>query len=284
MRIRLAISPALAIFILASASFAAPRQIAPPTITGWNAGALVINAQWTGQPLSDLDPKHGKYYHFYAIDSVASASSYWELDGSGFGTKGRVTFANPATSSTPAITVTINSWTDNRIVMHLIVPFSFTQSSTVVMTITAADGGVATKTVPVIGTIQTRGYGQCTWYVANRRTQQGLPIPPGAYTAPGSITSQYVPQQWDVINFATSHTSIITSSITTQQVANADGSKTVTYFFTIGEMNVKPVWGEQESSIASKFSIKIAKNGTRTVQTGILSDYSHTTAATSYYR
>src|SRR6266852_5136136 len=72
-------------FIALASPFCFARTIPKPTITGWTKGALVINAQWTGQP--DRAPNHGKYFHFYAIDSDPSMGSHWVFNGSGFGTK-----------------------------------------------------------------------------------------------------------------------------------------------------------------------------------------------------
>ena len=144
----------------------------------------------------------------------------------------------------------------------------------------------------MVSTIQTRGYGQCTWYVASQRllNSPSRTIPyPGAYSITGFIDATYTPQQWDVIDFGTrkantaaeingAHTAIITSPVTVTQSAPAsDGSKILTYTFTIGEMNVKPGWGETVTNPPKKttFAVKVSKTGVRSsVTTQLYSDYS----------
>jgi hypothetical protein len=154
--------------------------------------------------------------------------------------------------------------------------------------ITAPDGVSATLPLPsphgVVSTIATRGYGQCTWYVANQRLAQTLPIPIPAYQTTAAIDASYIPQQWDVLDFANKHSAIIISPITTTQVHNLDGSTVITYDFTIGEMNVKPAWQEQSSTVASTFVVNVSPKSRKKLTQGILSDYSTTKTATAYFR
>ena len=299
-----------------------------PTITitsigGWTAGSagnyIVHNAQWQGQP-SDAR-NHGKYYLFYAIDSYAGINSFWQIHGSGFGAKqGTIAFSDASISSVSATSSSVSKWTDTEITFTpSFVPsvsFRYTanpnlttlQTSGVSITITTASGATLTKALPrpsglpsgtawkggVMGTIKDRGYGQCTWYVALERLLASLTIPlQSAYSITDYIDANYVPQQWDVVDFGTrlsasritgAHTAIIVSPVKTSQVSNPNGSTTVTYSFTIGEMNVKPAWGEQESSVSSKFVITISPTGTNAITKQIYSDYSPTAYAIAYFR
>jgi len=284
-----------------------PKQIQITGISGWTAQIstnpldyAVLNGQWQGQPPAAGSSGSGHYKGFYAIDYYPN-TSFWTISGSGFGTRGTITFSDPSiiVDSTP-------SWSDSsiRVWLHLSWP-GFTQMGyqnspltfTITSTSTATNGSVVilgqgNKSVSVVSTIQTRGYGQCTWYVASQRllNSPSRTIPyPGAYSITGFIDATYTPQQWDVIDFGTrkantaaeingAHTAIITSPVTVTQSAPAsDGSKILTYTFTIGEMNVKPGWGETVTNPPKKttFAVKVSKTGVRSsVTTQLYSDYS----------
>jgi hypothetical protein len=226
----------------------------------------------------------------------------WVFQGSGFcpttgcrGLTGSLVFSDP--SITP-ILVSAKNWKANEIVFTPSfapnVSFQYTNNPTVSVTVTALDGATATLGLPipgptgactaapcgVIATIAARGYGQCTWFVANQLLMNNRPIPVNAYNITGLITStsNYVPQQWDVLDFGTpassteikgAHTAIITTPVNSQPVTHPDGSITTTYSFTIGEMNVSPGWKELPSSIVSTF----VTNTSTGIQTQIYSDY-----------
>jgi hypothetical protein len=271
------------------------RTITVTSMGGWNASPDVVNGKWTGQP--PAAPNHGKYYNcpngqpgpcYFASDADANYDSYWTItspgNASGFGVKpGSVSFYGPL-----LVWVVKTDWTDTKLTVHVRSAYTFTVMTSATMTITAADGTHTSLNIPVIGTIRTRGYGQCTWEAANKRWAQGGPtyVPqPGAYATTGSINAQYAPKQWDVIDFGTNHTSVISSPVTMTTTSNSDGTKTITYSFTIDEMNVKPVWGEQASTHPnSSLVIKVDKLGNKTISKGILSDYSTSQTATGYYR
>ena len=223
----------------------------------------------------------------------------WTLTGTGFcppsgckkGQKGSIVFSDNSINAVPPSA--IKNWTASQITFTPsfapVVSFQYTNNPSVSMTITAPDGVSVTVPLPiphgVISTIATRGYGQCTWYVANQRLAQTLTIPVPAYQTTGAIDASYIPQQWDVLDFSNKHSAIIISPVTTTQVHNADGSTITTYAFTIGEMNVAPtLWGEQSSSVSSKFVINISRTGAKTIKQGILSQYSSTKAVTAYFR
>ncbi len=101
--------------------------------------------------------------------------------------------------------------------------------------------------------IQTRGFGQCTWYVANQRLKAGKTIPKTAYSTSGSITASYVPQLWDALTYGSKHVAIITTTPT--KTTSSDG--TVTYSFTVSEMN--SLTDEKVSSDRRQFAVKARK-------------------------
>ena len=295
-----------------------PANMSITSIGGWSAGAEVQNAQWQGQPSGA--PNHGKFYLFYAIDSYPGVNPQWQINGSGFGAdQGTITFSDPSIDRVTSTAAGVK-WGDKQITFTpsflSSVSFRYTanpnpntsEGSGVSVTITRPDGGTLTQVLPrpaglpsstlwkggVVGTIKTRGYGQCTWYVALERLLTNLKIPlPSAYSITDYIDANYVPQQWDVVDFGSrlsasqisgEHTAIIASPVKASQVSNPDGSTTVTYSFTIGEMNVKPAWGEEQSSVSSKFVITISSTGTKTISKQIYSNYSRTAYAIAYFR
>jgi len=236
---------------------------------------------------------------------VAVDKPLWHLLGSGFcppagcaGTKGSVAFSDSAISTVPASAILNwnNAGTEITFVPSFVSPsFQYPVNTNVSVTITTPDGLTATLPLPTpggspatpgaISTIDGRGYGQCTWYVANQRLAQGLPIPVPAYYHPssngGSIDATYVPQQWDVLDFTDLHTAIIKSPVIPTPVRNPDGSITTTYGFTIGEMNVgtcnkngvcKPSeWSEEPSTMQSTFVVNMSASGVLIIQTEIYS-------------
>jgi hypothetical protein len=240
--------------------------------------------------------------------TAISVTPTWILTGSGFcpsagcnARKGTVLFTdpqlNPITSSS-AFTV----WNNTTIafVPSLATGFQYTvntgtgPSGQLSVTIVAPDGvssgplllpqpaGMPPNQPPwhggVIATIGGRGYGQCTWFVANQLLAEGRRIPSPAYFITKMIDSSYAPEQWDVLDFGTPdnstqihglHTGIITSPVNSLPVTNPNGTVTTTYSFTISEMNVSPPWGESVSSVVSRFVV----NSSAGIQTQVYSDY-----------
>jgi len=308
-----------------------PRQVTIASIDGWTtSGAEVINAQWQGQPMPP-SPNVGKYYLFYAIDApvkttplsaLPSNAALWKVHGSGFGSqRGDITFSpasvlNTISASSSNITYWASNGTEVDFIPSSAQGYSYQQQTNISISIAGSTpqslprparlpGSIAWNS-GVIGTIRSRGYGQCTWYVAYVRLNLGLSIPAPAYSDPAirSIDPNYTPQLWDVLNFGSSHTSIIitTPALTTQFNAS-DGSTNWTYTFTLGEMNYD--WGEapctaNNSCIQTKFTVKVAKTGRKTSSgcsgcivvlpsgvsgpSGILSKAYKTVSATGYFR
>ena len=259
----------------------------------------------------------------------------WTLTGLGFcpsspcaGQDGQIVFSDPNISP---VTVPASQWTPTSVTFTPSfapnVPFQYTNNPGVAVTITTPDGLVSgplmlpqppnpSKQWPpagqplwhggVVATIDGRGYGQCTWFVANQLLAQRLTIPYPAYHPTDSIPENggacnqtcYEPQQWDVIDFGVEHTAIIILPVPPPTTAPQPGGGTLnTYTFTIGEMNVgtctpkgvcTPWWSEQPSTITSTFEVLIPPTGPQIVQKGIESLYrpkpGQSPWATAYFR
>lgn len=268
------------------------RTMTFTNVGGWISPPGISDGKWTGQPDRAVDANGkwipGSYLNYYAADYYAETGSFWTIKGTGFGKPGTVR------SSDANIIIddqkTAANWTDIQIRVYIHSTQNFTYNSAVTLTITASDSVQGKKTIPVLSTIKGggRGYGQCTWYVAYRRLNLSpqRSIPGGSYDQT-LIAANYIPQQWDILDFGTLHSSIISSIVTT--ALNKDGS--TTYSFTISEMNAYPAWREKESSAPpSQFTVKL-KNGIKNIVppaglsgSGIISRYSRNSTATGYFR
>jgi hypothetical protein len=254
-----------AIYVGSSSTIWVKIKVPALDITGYSDGLGVVNGKWTGQGPACKNNK-GKYYGYYAAES--RNPSYWTIKGSGFGTtKGSVSVSDSG------ITLTITSWSDTEIKVTTKVPYTYTYRSGVTLTVKNSQNQSANRTISTIGIIQTRGYGQCTWYVAYKRLSQGKTIPPSAYTST-PIDVNYVPQQWDCLNYGGKHVGIITSPVT-----KSEKNGIVTYSLTVGEMNAK--CDESESSYAAQFIVD-TKN--KKIIKYIGSSAGSSYLATGYYR
>lgn len=252
----------LSFFCVVSLSAASPKISG---ITGYSDGVGVVNGKWTGQGPA-CNNARGNYYGYYAVES--QNASYWTIKGSGFGTsKGKVTVSNSS------ITLTISSWKDTEIKVSTKVPYSYTFKTGITLTVKNAQNQSVSKSISTFGIIKTRGYGQCTWYVAYKRLANGKAIPPSAYTST-TIDTKYVPKQWDCLNYGGKHVGIITSS-----VRKSEKSGIITYYLTVGEMNA--TCNESESSYSAQFIVD-TKNKKITKYIG--SNAGSTYKATGYYR
>jgi len=287
----------------------------PPLVTnigGWTSLG-VSNGRWQGQPdRAPANHKPGHYFNYYAADVYANAGtpadgSYWTFTGSGFGnTPGTISISD--SSLIINVQKTNQKWSDKKLTIYVNSKVAFKYDSTVTLTITPVGAIPWQTTIPVLSTIMGggRGYGQCTWYAAYRRLNLNLSIPgvitqyiagvpygtvTGSDYTQTSITSDYVPKLWDVIDFGQSHSSII-CSIDSPTTTGTSTNTTITYKMTIAEMNAYPGWEEAESftntpppKVDSQFVVNIKKQGTQTIKTvtqGIVSRDGPT--ATGYYR
>jgi len=265
-------------------------QVTITSISGWNAGDSVVNGLWTGQPTVTNKPTTytNKYLNYLALESQNSNATF-TIKGSNFGTKsGTVSLLSNVGTPIIGVTVTITSWSNTSITFSAKSLYTFTNS---------AGGAVAVSTQPnattfsgtgaaklsvlgFVGTISTRGYGQCVWYVADQRLAASILIPPSAYSTTATIGATYVPQIHDALVYGTKHVAIITS----EPIKTVNGT-TTTWTFTVGEMNYN--WGEAVGSSSKTFSVKSSvKSGvvTTVVTTNIGSLAGSSYAATGYWR
>ena len=252
------------------------------TLDGYTVSQYVDNGRWQGQPPSA--PNHGKYMNFYALETVdSSKNTYWVIKGSGFGSKqGKVNFSNTKIRSS------ILSWNDREIKIVPAADYSFRTDSAVTMSVFSdTNRELARKAIPVIGLIKTRGFGQCTWYVAYKRKSAGLTVPPSAYAVTKQIDASYVPSLYDCLTYGSKHVAIISSIDPPKIVTNKDKSSVTTYKMMVGEANAKydeAIYdtGEQNKPYPAEFIIYTDKNGKKTFTNNI--DSFSGFKATGYWR
>ncbi len=254
------------------------KQITLPTISsisGYNDGVGVENGTWNGQGAA-CKYAHGNYYGYYAMESQSTSwlHSWLQIQGTGFGAKpGTVTASDPNIK----LSISESDWSDNSITVFTKVPYTYKAVTGVKLYVKSSSNKTSNPFVMnVMGIIQTRGYGQCTWYVAYERLLHHLPFPnPGAFYAPGSIDYNYHPQQWDCFAYNTEHVSIITSAVHKKTVGNI-----TTYTFTLGEMNATCNEAFLPYNNAT-FSVDASK---QTYINSIGTNANKTWTATGYYR
>jgi hypothetical protein len=271
------------------------------SVSGYSDGVGVLNGKWTGQPIA-LPASQNKYLNHYVVAApnnatlgVTSGGIYkWTIKGNNFGSvKGTVWLLDAAMNSVPGVSLTVQQWSNTQIVVLANAPHTFTANSSATLWVSRLatrptpvyNMAWAKRAHPVMGMIQSRGYGQCTWFVAKTRMVAGAKIPsPGAYSTTGSLAgiggvSGYIPRQWDALTYATKHVSIITSPVSS--IVGAD--KSITYRFTVGEMNAK--YDEIESSSVRQYKVSAPdKNGVRKVVSVIGSNAGSKFVATGFYR
>ena len=267
------------------------------SVGGTSDHSGVANGKWTGQP--DRAPSHGKYLNYQVMPvadnslGVDTGKNYdWIISGSNFASAPGSAWLLDSGQKVVA-SVQIVSWSNTKIVARVNAPLSFTSNSDSSLWVSngsakpppASSPNWSLIHLPVINIIQTRGYGQCTWYAAQRRLAANKHIPPGAYSTTavvssvGQYSNGYVPQQWDVLAYNTSHVAIISGA--PSLTAAKDGSQI--YTFLVSEMNAD--WGETERSSTKTFKLSAPnKSGQRIVQDGIHTLASKTWVASGYYR
>lgn len=270
--------------LLLLASYSATA--APLTISGvdgYTVPGFINNGRWTGQPMAN--PRSNAYKGFLAVESNYDAA--WEISGKNFGTTpGSVKLIDAVTlKPLKNVSLVVNRWTDGKITVTPKAGHAFTYAKKVLILVSRVKNPalVCSDTTSLwndslVGIIQTRGFGQCTWEVAKIRKDNGLPIPPTAFTVTGPVGAKgYTPARFDCLFYPgrQPHVGIITSA--PKRTANKDGS--VTWQFNVTEMNARA--DEKESVFAATFTVKDAGT-TRTVLKGIGSNSG--LFATGYYR
>ena len=263
----------------------------PPTpvvtsITGYSDGFTVSNGRFVGQ-IAALPPGGtNRYKNFLASDSYQMGNPtanpyYWDIKGSNFGTtRGTLDFGvNP----NPFTSITIVSWSATAIRVKVVATRPFL-SCPIALKVTNSTGqSSAAFKDNVAGTISGRGAGQCTWYAASMRLQNGLSIPPSPWGTNGSIPgvggldNGYRPKLWDCVIYA-GHIAIITT--TPVQTNNADGS--IKWAFTVSEYNAQ--WTESLLTSTRYFGVSKLSNNKRTVTTGIGTNLNPNYVAYGYFR
>ncbi len=254
------------------------RPVIIPPITGYSQIPFVKRARWQGQPPAAPDP--GDYFNDYVIEGyynddplygkAAANPCKWIVNGTGFGdSSGEIEFSNNDIGVANVI------WGDTQIKFVPIVPYDFESDKNVQMTITNSDGVASDPiTIPVIGILKSRGYGQCTWYVAKTLMDQHRPIPDGpigAYTTTHAITADYEPWQWDALTFGRKHVAVIIGEVSRRDEPLQTGGTLTTYEFKVGEMNADPPWGEKESVFDGVFAVRVDPLGRKRIVTNKMS-------------
>jgi hypothetical protein len=250
-------------------------------VGGYTVPGLVVKGRWTGQPMPN--PRSNAYKGYLAVESNYDAT--WEITGKNFGAmQGSVQLIDEVTMQPlKNVSLVINRWTDDKITVTPKATYKFTFAKKVLIFVSrvknpplVCSDATSLWKDNLVGIIQTRGFGQCTWQVAKIRLDNSLPIPPTAYTVSGSVgVKAYTPQRFDCLNYGGRHVGIITS--VPKKITNKDGS--VTWQFNVTEMNARA--DEKESVFSATFTVRDAGT-TRTVVKGISCNAGLT--ATGYYR
>jgi uncharacterized repeat protein (TIGR02543 family) len=266
-------------------------------IKGYSDSVGVENAHWTGQP--SKAPSPGKYKGYLVVnyfDVIAQnqrKSFYWDITGTNFSnTEGSVWLLDKNRKPISGLSIEILKWSNNtiRILANGYYNFEYYSGGFLAVSLdkkqpTSSSARIAETNVSLLGIIQSRGYGQCTWYVANQRLRASLSIPPKAYSktnnipSVGSVDNGYIPKQYDCLAYGSNHVAIILS----KPAQTTDSKGKITWSFTLGEMNAD--WNECPSQSTRTYVLSSPNsNGQRTVLSGIGTNAKKTWFATTYYR
>lgn len=276
-------------------------QSAAPTITGvggYSDGVGVSNGRWTGQPMAN--PRSNAYLNYFTVSPVNDSARnlsmgstyYWTISGTNFGTTPGSVWVLDTYASDVGVSVKVISWSNTSIKVIANAAYTFSAKAGARLWISRLTTRPAPassvywidRAHPVVGLIQSRGYGQCTWFVAKTRLAAGFAIPPTAYAVSSLLSgiggiSNYIPQQWDALNYGGRHVGIITSAIT----ATTNADRTITYGFRLREMNA--LTDEAESSSTRYYRVSAPNaSGQRTVLQMVGSNAGSLYVATGYYR
>ncbi|MFZ4858975.1 MAG: hypothetical protein ACOYL3_21580 [Desulfuromonadaceae bacterium] len=216
---------------------------------------------------------------YFAVDYLNNSTRFqMTLTGSGFGDKqgkGSISFSDNRIKVSK-----ITTWTDKVIIFipqTTTYDYAFNNVSVIAVT---DNGNKATIDTKIVGSIQTRPWGQCTWEVARVRLSQNLAIPPSAFSTNIIIDENYVPRQWDAIVFGNNaHVGIISSSPTLLEEKQKNGDTKITYTFSLQDRN--SAWDEDPSKTSTQTYVVLnSSKGTKQV----LSRFNRVGAATGCYR
>lgn len=252
---------------------ATKASIAPPKIT-----SVSHNSTFAGQPSSAPKNSSNITKGFYVADYLANGiNDTVTISGSGFGTK-----QGTLTISDSQLLISVKTWSETRItarVMTAANSYTYNTGASVKI-VTAAGASTSGGSVGIAGAVQTRPWGQCTWYVTQKLLGAGLTTPNAPYYTASIATSLvgWTPQVNDALVFGTSaHTAII-DSVTSSSVTK-NGVVTTTYALGVSDYNAK--WDEKYGTATLSFvQSKKQSSGAITV----VSTPSRGGALTGYFR
>lgn len=275
--------------------FITPKQVSIKKVDGWGAGDSVVNGRWSGQAASCAKSSHrtDDYNGFLALESQSERA--FTIYGENYGVvtpSALVRFLDSNMNPLSGVTVIIKKWADTRIDIGVraLPSFTFAKVGYVRVTLdkkpppTSGYRSAEFSVLGFAGTISTRGYGQCTWHVSNRRAVQNLSVPADGGSIYGSgrtaIDASYIPMASDVLVYGTSHVAFI-EGVSKPVYQGSGANKTTTWTLQVSEMNA--ACNESLTSDTRTFQIK-GSGSTASIVTGIGTRASSSWNATHYYR
>ena len=216
-----------------SEAFSAPAP--PPVIQSItskvNVSGLIVNGRWTGQPsAANLSPTGytdiGK--NFWCVESKSTVNPTIVTISGSFGYTGSVWLLNGFTlKPVSGASAVVTRWTPSAIYVTLKGSTNFTTMDAALLVVsldqtaptTLNNTRMAYKQFPIIGTINSVGWGQCSWEALGQRANAGLVVPDNAYVVTNPIASVggastgYAPRKYDILNFNWKHVAIIEGSL-----------------------------------------------------------------------
>lgn len=132
------------------------------------------------------------------------------------------------------------------------------------------NGEVFNVTKSYIPSFHSREWGQCASWNSKERIRLGLKEPENsAYDGGKSINQDYIPANFDLIYFGTSHQAFIDSVSISTQISKDNRTKNETYTLNLSQFNVDPIFGEALSYYTTYFEVesKIDSKGKVTSKT-----------------
>lgn len=197
----------------------------------------------------------GKYPGRFLVDVnplLSHAGLWMTIVGSNFGsTPGTITFSS-GEISVRANTVTWSN-TSVRFIPQYPMVCPTGPLDNIRITLKRADGQTAVRACSIIQSVQTRPFGQCTWWAATSRLGVGKSIPqPSAYSYNITINQNYRPMPHDVVMWGTSHQAFISStSRSISQIQSNPPKFRITYTVNLSQYNAD--WRESLSYFTTSF-------------------------------
>jgi len=255
------------------------KDVLPPSINSVTGGK--------GYNTSNAANSFGTYF----IAELNGGSSI-TINGSNFGNiKGSSSLffersSGNIWSTAPNYTLTVTSWTNNRIVVNLktntnSIPFQIARFRIV------TSGGTGSIQLSVVPYIWTRQYHQCTWWATKRSIENGIAGFNSFYSNVNkTINANYIPTAKDLLSWGTSPASgYHTAYIESVNVSTESGNVT-RFDIRISEANV-PLSsnGNTTGPVYYTTTVKIKyTNGVKSFVSGFNKYRSTLTAGASFYK